>query len=590
MKIKLTNEYNPCIDSPLHFVLKNRGIKEEDIEKVIEPTAELMPDWRNLDHIETGLKLLNKHIEAKSSIGIVTDCDFDGLTSVSAMYKYLKDNVGYDKALLTTIQHERNKAHGIPVKEVRGLEKPINLLIVPDSGSSDFEEMEVLSGLGIDILVIDHHLAPKKKDACAVIINNQLSDNFPNKSLTGASMIYLFCKAYSEAYNVKAPDNIMDLAASGMIADRADFSKDLGAYYIMREGLKRNNIHSEMLKHIIEKNSNLSAHRDLTAKDIGFNVAPLFNSVFRMGKPEELEQVVHGMCEYDYTLYNSRKKIEQSIIKEGLLRAEAVKRRQKKQEDEVMSKIMERIEEKGSADNKVLIVNSTNIVSDAGLNGLIAMKLVREYKRPVLMVKIVGDKLKGSARNVNNSPIESLNKLLSSTGIFECAGHDNAFGVSFKMSDALLVNDILNELLKDIKFDSSEYEVDFQWEGNTDNQVIHEIASNSHIWCNGLDEPLIHLKDIKIKKSNIQFIGKSGSTMKVMIDGVSCIKFRMTESELYEISTASEFIKMDLICKASINTFNGLDMPQLLIEDYSIEDYEHISEPSNMLDDSDLPF
>ncbi|MEB6232571.1 DHH family phosphoesterase [Mammaliicoccus sciuri] len=568
MKVKLKSEYNSST-SPLHFVLKNRGINEEDIEKYLNPTEDLMPDWTKLDNIEKGISLLKRHVEEGSKIAVIVDSDLDGLTSASIMYKYIVNYLGHSKDNISMIQHE-TKAHGINLSKTLETLSNGDLLITPDAASSDFEEHKVLHNNGIDVLVIDHHLAPKE-ETTAIIINNQLSDSFPNKALTGSAMTYLFCLAYSQINSLRLPYDLQDLSASGMVADRADFSKDVGAYYMMRSGLKKENIKSKMLQKVIEKNNNLEDSRDLNAKDIGFNVAPIFNSVFRMGKPEELEQVIHGMCEFDYTLYNKRKKMNQHIIDEAYLRAQAVKRRQKKQEDEVMEKIIDRINTMESDKHKILIVNSTNIIEDNGLNGLVAMKLVREYKRPVLMVKVVGDELKGSARNLNNSPIESLNDFLTSTGKFDCKGHDNAFGVSFKLEDALTIQSELDELLKDVNFEDIEYEADFRWNGYVDVDTINELGNNIDLWCNGIDEPLIHIQDKVIQKKNINFIGKTGRTMKLDIQGVDCLKFNVTESQKHEIATSSDLISIDLICTASINSYMGRNTPQLMIEDFEIK-------------------
>lgn len=487
------------------------------------------------------------------------------------MYKYIKQHLDYDNIVIIA---PKGKSHGILLDEVLEVLSKGDLLITPDAASSDFYEHDELHKNSIDVLVIDHHLAEERASTLAVIINNQLSPNFENKALTGSAMTYLFCMAYSESYNLPLPTDLQDLSASGMIADRADFSKDAGAYYMMRSGLKKENIKSKMLQKVIEKNNNLEDTRDLNAKDIGFNVAPMFNSVFRMGKPEELEQVIHGMCEFDYTLFNKRKKMDQHIIDEAYLRAQAVKRRQKKQEDAVMEKIIDRIEVMGSDNHKILIVNSTDIIEDNGLNGLVAMKLVREYKRPVLMVKVVGEELKGSARNLNNSPIESLNDFLTSTGKFECKGHDNAFGVSFKLEDALTIQSELDELLKDISFEDIEYEADFRWNGYVDVNTINELGNNIDLWCNGLDEPLIHIQDKVIQKKNINFIGKNGRTMKLDIQGVDCLKFNVTESQKHEIATSSDLISLDLICTASINSYMGRNTPQLMIEDFEVRNAE----------------
>ena len=88
MKVRLKSEYNSSTN-PLHFVLKNRGINEEDIEKYLNPTEELMPNWRKLKNIEEGISLLNKHVDKGSKIAFNTDPDMDGLSSSALLYKYL---------------------------------------------------------------------------------------------------------------------------------------------------------------------------------------------------------------------------------------------------------------------------------------------------------------------------------------------------------------------------------------------------------------------------------------------------------------------------------------------------------------------
>lgn len=588
MKVKLKGEYTPNLD-PLEYILSNRGIKEEDYEKYINPTKELQPDWKKLEGIVEGVKALKSKIDDDNAkIGILIDADQDGLASGSIMYKFLTKQLQFDKERIIVIP-PLNKSHGINVERVleHGMTSG-DILITPDSASSDFEQHEELYSKGINTLVIDHHLAPKNKDSKAIIINNQLSDEFENKALTGSAMTYLFCVAYCELLGIDLIVNLKDLAAIGLVADRANFADDLGAYYMMRDGLRKENIDSLMLKMIINKSSNLEQGVDLNAKDIGFNVAPTINAVFRMGKQDELTQVIHGMCEFDYTIHNKRKKMDLHISEEAYLRAMAVKRRQKKQENEVLDKIKERIKEKGSDKHKVLIVNSTGIIENNGLNGLIAMKLAREYGRPVLMVKRIGEYFKGSGRNINNSPIPDLNKMLTDTGLFTCRGHANAFGVEFRVSDALEVLKAIESELIDVNLSDIEYEADFQWTNNLDSNIIHTLANNKDMWCNGIDEPLIHLKNILVRKENIKLIGKTGNTLKINVNGIDCVKFFLKEEQKNEIVTAPDVMYFDLICTASVNSFRGMNTPQLMIEEYSISDAkDHVE---NYLCEDELPF
>ena len=72
MEVKLKSEYNSSTN-PLHFVLRNRGISEEDFDKIVNPTKELMPDWKKLDNIYEGMELLKKHVDKGSNIAIQVD-------------------------------------------------------------------------------------------------------------------------------------------------------------------------------------------------------------------------------------------------------------------------------------------------------------------------------------------------------------------------------------------------------------------------------------------------------------------------------------------------------------------------------------
>ncbi|WP_338142263.1 hypothetical protein [Staphylococcus gallinarum] len=76
--------------------------------------------------------------------------------------------------------------------------------------------------------------------------------------------------------------------------------------------------------------------------------------------------------------------------------------------------------------------------------------------------------------------------------------------------------------------------------------------------------------------------------MKIQIQGVDSVKFFLKEAEKHEIATASDLIYLDIICTASVNTFRGMNTPQLMIEDYRIHDAkEHIK---NNLSENEILF
>ena len=70
-------------------VLRLRGI--EDPESFLNPTAECLQSWRDLDNIVEGVNLLLSTINKENAhLALIVDCDVDGYTSSAIFYNYLK--------------------------------------------------------------------------------------------------------------------------------------------------------------------------------------------------------------------------------------------------------------------------------------------------------------------------------------------------------------------------------------------------------------------------------------------------------------------------------------------------------------------
>lgn len=89
------------------------------------------------------------------------------------------------------------KTHGLSdtkvMRQIRDEVKP-NLLIVPDASGTP-EQYQALVDLGLDILVIDHHDTNDRGDNNRVIVvNNQQSENYKNKALSGVGVVWQVCR------------------------------------------------------------------------------------------------------------------------------------------------------------------------------------------------------------------------------------------------------------------------------------------------------------------------------------------------------------------------------------------------------------
>ena len=202
---------NNDFDNPKRCVLQNRGI--ENVNEYLHLTSDCLIDYHNLDNISEAVQMFSRHIENKSKIAIVVDCDADGYTSASMMYLYIKRIA--PEIHIECLMHE-GKQHGLSPDIT--IPEETNFVILPDGGTNDTEQCKMLYEKGIDVLILDHHLQDKE-NPYAVIVNNQISENYSNKELCGAGVVYKFLQAVDDETWNEYADDFLDLVALGNISD-----------------------------------------------------------------------------------------------------------------------------------------------------------------------------------------------------------------------------------------------------------------------------------------------------------------------------------------------------------------------------------
>ena len=85
----------PNHDELLDILLKNRGIKEEDKEKFLNPKYEDLYDPFLLKDMEKAVVRIFEGIEAKEKIVIYSDYDCDGIPAAVIMNDFFK-KIGYE--------------------------------------------------------------------------------------------------------------------------------------------------------------------------------------------------------------------------------------------------------------------------------------------------------------------------------------------------------------------------------------------------------------------------------------------------------------------------------------------------------------
>lgn len=563
------------IDNPKQTILLNRGI--ENWKQYLNLNEDCIHDFNLLKNIDKAVGCFIKHIENKSRIHIIVDSDVDGYTSASMVYRYIKQ---LRKDINVTYSLHTKKQHGI--SEDIEIPKDCELLIIPDAGSNDIEQCKELTEKGIDVIILDHHICDKQNDF-AIVVNNQMCD-YPNKNFCGAGIVYKFLKAIDEELWEDYADKMLDIVALGNISDVMDMRECETRYYV---DLGLSKIRSKLFKALIEKQS-YSMNGVVNITSVQFYVTPILNSMIRVGSAEDKDLLFRAFVETDEVFkYKKRGETEESdedIYTRAARLCYNAKNRQGKDVQKGVDAIDELIQEKEIYKDKVMFINVSDILGET-LTGLVAIKIAEKYNRPCLLLrrqKVREDGslyYRGSCRNFDNSPIESLKDFLDSTGTFEFVqGHDNAAGISIPRENVAKSIKLCNERLADIDFQKC-FNVDFDINAS-DLSVgfIKAIDEMKDIFGQGIKEPLVHIKNIPIWSENFFVMGKNSNSWKVINDeGYAFVKFNVDveKDEVLQIYNSNldreeeySLGNIDVVGTVSINNYNNILTPQIIIKDY----------------------
>lgn len=569
MKYRLVN---PELDSPyLENLLRGRGV--EDVKEYIKPTQNYLNDPAKLDNIEKGAELYLNVIKRNGNILIVVDSDCDGFTSATIIYQYTKKIA--PEIRISYLLHE-GKQHGLQDHIDTIFEKGDNydLIILPDSSSNDYKYHEQLKNICVPALVLDHHLTDVEISDNAVVINNQLSKDYPNKELTGAGVTYQFCRYIDNLLKVDYADYFMDLAAWGIIGDMGSVL-EMENRYIIEKGLS--NIHNFFFQTLIDKQS-YSMNDKVNSTTVAFYIVPLINAIIRVGTMEEKERLFGAFIDGTKKIPSNKrgaKGTEELLAVESARECTNAKNRQNKIKDNVVDSLEAKIYKLGLIDNKVLFVrldDDDDFPSE--LNGLVAMQLSAKFKKPTIVARLNEEGfIRGSARGLNESELSDFKTFLTDSGYFEYAlGHANAFGCSINNKYLSDFHNYANDKLKDIDFGENVYDINFISSANDKEleKIVNDLGSYPQLWGQHNPEPLIYIKDINLTSSDIQIIGKNKDTVKFEKFGITYIQFHA--KQLIEDLSNLNDIKMEIVGKANINEWMGKITPQIFIEGYEVSD------------------
>ena len=531
-------------------------------------------------NIEAGAKMLIRHISQEDKTFIQIDSDADGYTSSSLLINYLNSLFpGYAQNNIYYRVHE-GKQHGLILETIP---EDVKLVIAPDSSSNDYEVHKALQERGVDVLVIDHHEAEKISEY-ACIINNQLCD-YPTKSLSGVGMVYKFCSYIDSLLNIDNANQFVDLVALGLIAD-VMLMKDFETKHLINLGLKQ--ITNPFFRGMTIKNE-YSLGGNITPFGVAFYIAPYINAVTRCGSQEEKLILFESMLDFKaYEQIPSTKRgfkgTYETRVEQACRNCTNIKNRQNKARDASLKIIEQIIEEEDLLKNQILIVRlPAKYAIDKNLTGLVATKIANQFQKPTMILNETHVKNEdtgieeliwaGSGRIFSQSNFTTFKDFLEESGYFEMAqGHQGAFGCAILDTNIEPFTQYANTALANFDF-TPKYYIDLEYDANylIPADVLN-IANFDNLWGQGIEEPFILVKNLKVSKENISLLKETTLKITIPADGqdISLIKFGSSKSEFESLYSDLGYVTIDVIGHFQKNVWNGNVSPQINIEDFEI--------------------
>ncbi len=333
-------------------ILYARGIHSAD---ALEPPLALSP---NPALLEAALRIIAA-INAKKRIRIHGDYDADGITGASLLMLGLRE-LGAN--VHTFIPHRLTDGYGVHPDRVPEHLESCDLFITVDCGVSNLDEIALIVAGGAEAIVTDHHAPGHDLPGC-LVVHPALAPNFhPDlPALTGSGVAFHLLWAVRQTLGLEPPWDYADLATIGTVADLAPLLGENRA--LVKFGLARMaNSRWVGIRAMVDA-KNL---KTVSAKDVGFMIAPRVNAAGRLGEANVALELL--------TTDSPRRALELATY----LDARNLER--KKVQDEMYREALEIVDPEAPA----LVVTKDNW--HPGVMGIVASKLLEHFYKPVFII------------------------------------------------------------------------------------------------------------------------------------------------------------------------------------------------------------
>ena len=380
------------IPEPVGRLLAARGQTLDSAGGFLAPRLrDVLPDPAGFRDMEMAAERIATAIRGQEKIAIFGDYDVDGATSAALFSRFLR-SVGAAPVRLY-VPDRGSEGYGPNTPALLKLKgEGAKLVITVDCGTTSFAPLRAARDAGLDVVVVDHHVAePSLPSATALVNPNRLDETAGHGQLAAIGVAFLLVVAINRAlrrqgwYGTARPEpdllQWLDIVALGTICDVVPLTGLNRA--LVAQGLKvmaqRRNLGLRVLAETAGLDERAGAYH------CGFLLGPRINAGGRVGRSDlgarllatEDHAEAMSLARELEALNAERRQIEAQVQEEAIRLAD------------------------GEAAHRQQLIFVAAEGWHPGVIGIVAGRLRERYERPVCVIALENGIGKGSGRSAS---------------------------------------------------------------------------------------------------------------------------------------------------------------------------------------------
>ena len=277
--------------SPLAaLALSARGVRSfREASAFLASGPELLHDPMLLRDMDKAVARIQRALETGETIAIYGDYDVDGITATCLLTSYLS---GRGAKVIPYIPDRLTEGYSLNTDAITRLRlKGAKLLVSVDCGITNVKEADFARGIGMDVVVTDHHECKEELPQAVAVVNpHRPGCPYPFKQLAGVGVALKLALALTPPeQRPQVLEEYADLAAVGTVADVMNLTDENRA--IVSLGLQKLAHSGRPGLQMLIRECGLE-EKPITSTAIGFSLAPRINAAGRMGCPQVAAQLL----------------------------------------------------------------------------------------------------------------------------------------------------------------------------------------------------------------------------------------------------------------------------------------------------------